>query len=53
MPIHLAAKGKSAFFLIQSGTAVEKNDIQINIFFISPRKHTLWLLIRSTSARRF
>ena len=32
---------------------LDKSGYQVNIFLISPRKHMLWVLIRSASARRF
>ena len=32
---------------------LDKSGYQVNIFLIPPRKHTLWVLIRSASARRF
>ena len=32
---------------------LDKGGYPINIFLISPRKHMLWVLIRSASARHF
>ena len=32
---------------------LDKGGYPVNIFLISPRKHMLWVLIRSASARRF
>ena len=32
---------------------LDKGGYPVNIFHISPRKHMLWVLIRSTLARRF
>ena len=32
---------------------LDKSGYQVYIFLISPRKHMLWVLIRSASARRF
>ena len=32
---------------------LDKGGYPVNIFLISPRKHMLWVLIRSTSPRRF
>ena len=36
-----------------AGIGLDKGEYPVNIFFISPRKHKLWVLIRSASARRF
>ena len=33
--------------------ATDKRGYPHNTFFVSPRKHMLWVLIRSASARRF
>ena len=32
---------------------LDKSGYQVNIFLISPRKHMLWVLIRSASLSRF
>ena len=32
---------------------LDKGGYLVNIFLISPRKHMLWVLIRSASARHF
>ena len=32
---------------------LERSGYQVNIFLISPRKHMLWVLIRSASLRHF
>ena len=32
---------------------LDKGGYPVNIFLISPRKHMLWVLIRSASVRRF
>ena len=39
--------------IICDSIGLDKSGYQFNIFLISPRKHVLWVLIRSASARRF
>ena len=39
--------------LIKHPIGLDKGGCPVNIFLISPRKHMLWVLIRSASARRF
>ena len=41
------------FGIIKQFIATDKREYPHNIFLISQRKHMLWVLIRSTSLRRF
>ena len=38
---------------IPEGIGLDKSVYQVNSFLISRRKHMLWVLIRSASARHF
>ena len=42
-----------SMYSIFSDIGLDKGGYPVNIFLISPRKHMLWVLIRSASARRF
>ena len=39
--------------IVNKHIGLDKGGYPVNIFLISPRKHMLWVLIRSSSARRF